>query len=345
MEKYAGERTSIIYGGTGLYYEEVEKMNVGSMEIVGTINVENIKMGLDQMKSSIEGAKTQAKSLFGDMERLGSSVSGLGKKMAAAGVGILGTFTALASVGPQTSVAMERLKYESFMLGMNLDSVLGPAFNNAVDYAGKLNDYLGGDGKGLVEAFGATISGVGDGLVVFANLANDAFTSISAVAKDWSASLSIDFSVETLGDIAKALTPAIIAGLITKKFSSTLKLGKAAGPLGLAAAGVTMYVTSQPEEGEQKTTGERILSGLGGLLTGESIRGLLSKSLKLAKFSPWGRAISAGFLVKEVSEYGRDKYQEKYGELPRETVGGVFEDILDEMKGLREDIEGKLIMR
>lgn len=112
------------------------------MEIVGTINIENIKSGLTQMKNSLESAKVQAKSLFGDMERLGSSVKKVGKTMAVAGTGFLASLVSLASVGPQTTTAIERIKFETFRLGITADSIVGPAINRLADDFGNLTDIV-----------------------------------------------------------------------------------------------------------------------------------------------------------------------------------------------------------
>ena len=87
-------------------------MEVGKLEIVGSINVENIKMGLTQMKNSLESAKVQAKSLFGDMERMGKSVKGIGKTMAIAGISFLGSLTAIATASPAVVTSLELMKFQ-----------------------------------------------------------------------------------------------------------------------------------------------------------------------------------------------------------------------------------------
>jgi hypothetical protein len=108
----------------------------------GSVYTEGVTRGLTQMKNSLSSAKVQAKSLFGDMSRLGKTVAGMGKTMAVAGVGFLASLIALASVGPQTSVAMERMKFEMFRLGMVADSVVGPAMNKLADDFGTFTDII-----------------------------------------------------------------------------------------------------------------------------------------------------------------------------------------------------------
>jgi len=116
-------------------------MKVGTMEIVGTINIENIKSGITQMKNSLESAKVQAKSLFGDMERLGSSVKKVGKTMAVAGTGFLASLTAIATASPGVTSALERTKFEMFRIGLAVGNVLTPAFNKFVDMLGGVADF------------------------------------------------------------------------------------------------------------------------------------------------------------------------------------------------------------
>jgi len=145
VEKYERERPAVLYSNFECSYKKKTNtfiMKVGTMEIVGTINIENIKSGINQMKNSLESAKVQAKSLFGDMERLGSSVKGIGKTMAVAGTGFLASLVSLASVGPQTTTAIERIKFETFRLGITADSVVGPTINKLANDFGTLTDIV-----------------------------------------------------------------------------------------------------------------------------------------------------------------------------------------------------------
>jgi hypothetical protein len=130
---------------------------VGSLEIIGTIDVANIKAGLSQVKQGLENAKESAKSAFGDMEGLGKVLGGIGTSLigigAAAGTAIIG----LAAMGPAVAPAMARMQVSMFELSKTLGEALAPAFEN---FANIMEDFVGWlntpEGQGVLEVVNDT---------------------------------------------------------------------------------------------------------------------------------------------------------------------------------------------
>lgn len=117
-------------------------VEIGKLEIAGTINVENIKSGLSSIKRDMEAAKGQAKSFFGDLTRIGSAARGISTALALGGVGLLGAITKLASAGPQTSAAMAGLEMALWRLAMAFDEPASKAVEEFTGLLNKFNDFL-----------------------------------------------------------------------------------------------------------------------------------------------------------------------------------------------------------
>jgi hypothetical protein len=108
-------------------------MEIPSITLVGRFKADEIKAGLSTIRRDLGQAGREAKSFFGDVSRIGKEAG-----IASAAFGILGTvslgaLTALASVGPQTSLAFARFGQEATRLGLILDKTLGPALNTIAD--------------------------------------------------------------------------------------------------------------------------------------------------------------------------------------------------------------------
>ena len=133
---------------------------VGSLEIIGTIDVASIKAGLSQVKSGLDIAKESAKSAFGDMEGLMNTLSGVGLKLvgigAAAGAAIVG----LAAIGPATAPALARMQVSFFELSRTVSEALAPAFDLAADaFENFVNFVNSPEGKGILEGLNALLVG------------------------------------------------------------------------------------------------------------------------------------------------------------------------------------------
>jgi hypothetical protein len=133
---------------------------VGSLEIIGTIDVANIKHGLSQVKSGLESAKESAKSAFGDMEGLMSTLSGIGLKLVGIGVAASAAIIGLASMGPAVAPSMARMQVSMFEVTRTLSEALAPAFEKFADLMEGFSAWLQGpQGQAILEGMNEIFEG------------------------------------------------------------------------------------------------------------------------------------------------------------------------------------------
>lgn len=109
-------------------------VEAGSMSIMGSINVDNVKAGLMDMKREMEKASGEAGKLFGGINRLGREAAGAGRSFVSLGAGAAGILIGLtAAFGPGTQVQLERFGILGEQAGIAFDKVLAPALGTVAD--------------------------------------------------------------------------------------------------------------------------------------------------------------------------------------------------------------------
>ena len=133
---------------------------VGALEIVGTIDIANIKTGLSQVKSGLDSAKESAKATLGDMEGLGKALAGIGTKLIGIGVAAVSALIGLAAISPAVAPAMARLEFSFFELSRTVGDALAPAFDKAADaFQGFVEFMNSPEGQGVLKAVNSLLEG------------------------------------------------------------------------------------------------------------------------------------------------------------------------------------------
>lgn len=109
-------------------------IEAGSLRIRGSIDLEDVKSGLDRMKGEMQKAGAETGKLFGGVARLGKEAGLSAINFERLGVGAVGIVTGLAAAfGPASQVAMERFGIQAQQAGIIFDQVAGPALNSIAD--------------------------------------------------------------------------------------------------------------------------------------------------------------------------------------------------------------------
>jgi hypothetical protein len=202
-------------------------VNVGSLSIVGTINVENIKSGLTAMKRGLNEAKASAQSAFGDMSRLAGVLGPIGKVLGLIGGAVSSAFLAAATMAPQVAPHLARMQADFFRLSTIVGDVLEPVFARFADMFSGFVDWVGSEqGRGQIELLGIALDGVANTVEGMATLASSAIEfTISLIGYE-----KLKWLVDTFG-------VEIAAGILG--FSVGGPIGAAVGAGGVALARYT----------------------------------------------------------------------------------------------------------
>ncbi|HAG52469.1 MAG TPA: hypothetical protein DCL21_01645 [Alphaproteobacteria bacterium] len=116
----------------------------GQVEIVGRLNIDDIKAGQRQVNVGFEVMRQKTQSTFGSMELLGRSAAGLGESLAkVSGLALTG-LTGLAGLTPTLAPQFAKLKVETFKLAQVFGKELQPAFEVATQKFGEFVSFLEG---------------------------------------------------------------------------------------------------------------------------------------------------------------------------------------------------------
>ena len=127
---------------------------VGSISIVGTIDVSSIKAGLSQIKHGLGEAKSSAKMALGDVSLLSGAFGTLGSALVGIGVSAAAATIGLAAMGPATAPSLARMQRSFFEMTRTVSDALAPAFEGFAELMQGFSDWLASpDGKALLEGF------------------------------------------------------------------------------------------------------------------------------------------------------------------------------------------------
>ena len=135
----------------------------GSVEIVGSINIESIKHGLKEMKLGLDQAQAAAKSAFGDLKRTGETVGKIADPLAKIGVALGTTMLGIAALSPAVAPVIARMQVQFLKLSRIIGEQLKPVFEEAEEsFAGFVNWLDSSEGRGAIESFGNALIVVKD---------------------------------------------------------------------------------------------------------------------------------------------------------------------------------------
>lgn len=275
-------------------------VEVGSLEIAGTINVEGIKLGLNSIKRGLSEAKESAKSAFGDMNRLGGTIKDMAGPLAIIGSAISGAFLGIATMAPQIAPHLARMKADFFRLSTIVGDIFEPVFSHMADLFERFVNWLdSSEGRGVLQIIADIVGAL---VTSFENLGN----AISNLIKD----IKLNFDIE-IGSGLKWLVEnfgaEIVAGIIG------WKLGGPAG--GATAFGATSIITGFGGEQDITNVVKSVLGGAAigaaagsvvpgvGTAVGAAIGGGAAGAVNIARY----------FTSKELEEERLDEITYKYG--------------------------------
>lgn len=209
-------------------------VEVGSLEIVGSFDVSSIKSGLTQLEGGLDSARSNAKSAFGDMEKLGGTLGDVADKATMLGTGVTSALIGLASMGPATAPALARINTSFFRMTRTLAESLVPAFENFADLFEGFVGWLDSEqGNSLLEGLNSVLISISEG-------AKDAGIALSEIGQ--SVSVLFDFS------LGEGSVNDFVGWLIDRGAFPLLAsyMGfKVGGPLGAGAAGAGAMATQE----------------------------------------------------------------------------------------------------
>lgn len=225
-------------------------VEVGSLEIAGTLNAESIKQGLSEVKRGLDEAKESAKSAFGDMSRLGDTVKSMAGPLAAIGSAAAGALMGVATMAPQVAPHLERMKAQFFRLATTVGEVFEPSFKQAADtFEGFISWLNSPGGQGVLRTVRGIMEGFSEGLV-------DAVNSLNKISKDWSIGLDIDVG-EGVKWVANKLGPEIAATIVGYKFGGSAGAAMAGG-----GTAITRGITGEGKKGQTALSAVKTIGGL-----------------------------------------------------------------------------------
>lgn len=139
------------------------KEEVGSVSILGSIDVENLMQGLREMKRGLDEAKASARTSFGDLEKIGEAVAGIAAPLALIGVGVASAILGLAAMAPAVAPALAKMEVGFLKLIRILGEELQPVFEEAaVLFQGFVEWLDSNEGRGAIKLFGDALQVVLD---------------------------------------------------------------------------------------------------------------------------------------------------------------------------------------
>ena len=113
-------------------------VNVGSLEIGGSINTTDIDSGLKRVDKGLGEVARTGKSVNSDFERMNNATASLAKKMGLLALAGGGALIALGKGAPALAGALAKIKVATASLGRTIGRTLQPAFDW---FAGKLTEF------------------------------------------------------------------------------------------------------------------------------------------------------------------------------------------------------------
>ena len=111
-------------------------VEVGNLEIVGTINTSAIDAGLNRMRGALQQVSDSTKPVLTDLTRMTKSLSNISFAfIGLSGVGV-GLFAALARNAPALASAFAKIQVLTGELGRSIGRALKPAFDVASEAFG-----------------------------------------------------------------------------------------------------------------------------------------------------------------------------------------------------------------
>jgi len=279
-------------------------MEVGSMEIVGRLNLESMNSALSGLRGHLDSAKTSAKMAFGDISRIGSAAEGVLKSVGVLGAGIAGAFTTLATMSPQAAPYIEQMKTQFFLLSNTVGEVFEPIISMAAETFEGFVTWMGSpEGKGV-------LTNVKDIIMGIASDAGTLITKLTGLAKDW----NIGVLFEAGGNIVEKYGLEALASL----FGWTI-----AGPAGAALAGGTTAVLTA-ETGMSGALDRILGSTAVGAGTGAVAGSIIPGAGTLAGA---GLGAVAGFGISGLTELYNYLTNPAYGGLATQNAGQAQVDV------------------
>lgn len=134
----------------------------GSIELVGTIDIESIKYGLRELKNGMESAKNMAASAFGDLKRLGESVEGIAGPLGKIGAGLVSSALGIAALSPQVAPVLASMQADFLRMSRILGEELRPVFDQMAQGFEDFVNWLDSDsGRGVIVSVGEALQTLG----------------------------------------------------------------------------------------------------------------------------------------------------------------------------------------
>lgn len=133
----------------------------GTVEIVGSIDIESVKHGLNQLKQGLDEARNASRSAFGDLKRMGETISGIATPLAKIGATLGTTILGIAAISPAIAPSLARMQADFLRLSRILGEELKPVFEALeVAFEGFVQFLDSEEGRGVIERFGTAITGL-----------------------------------------------------------------------------------------------------------------------------------------------------------------------------------------
>jgi len=142
--------------------DKEEKIEVGSMQITGTIDTTNIERGVLRIEGELRKVSSSSKSVQSDFMRIDQASKGLVSSLSILGTIGVGAMIGLAKNAPGTAAAMAGIQVATFGLTNALGNALAPAFEKMPGLIDKLTTFIT-DNQDIISSFS---SGVIDGLTI-----------------------------------------------------------------------------------------------------------------------------------------------------------------------------------
>ncbi len=134
--------------------------NIGSIAIVGTIDIESVKHGLRQLKQGLNDAKNAAGGAFGDLKRLGGTIASIAGPLGKIGAGLTATMLGIAALSPAIAPSLARMQVEFLRMSRILGEELKPVFEKVEElFVGFVAWLDGPQGRAVIEFFSNSITG------------------------------------------------------------------------------------------------------------------------------------------------------------------------------------------
>jgi uncharacterized membrane protein YeaQ/YmgE (transglycosylase-associated protein family) len=241
-------------------------VEVGSLEIGGSINTTEIESGLYRIESGFDNISAKTDGINADFERMAQTGMFLNKTFL--GMAALGTtaIIALTKGSPAVASSMAQMQVSAGELQRKLGEALAPAFELVSeafqDFVGWVSDHQEG-----ISYFSETIIG---GLIGALSGVHQAWSWITDNINDFMVKIGIDWDLGSIGNyLLEHFGPEMVAGLIGASVGGAL-----GGPWGAVAGfAVTAFTTGvvrridNPQLGFNESV---VVSGILSILSGLS---------------------------------------------------------------------------